>query len=420
MPQPPGAPLPPVLTNTGMDAASAPPLIGGPTPPPRSSGRRFVAVALSLCLFLFIADGVVSLADDILTLLLKSHLLSPLRGVAFFFSILAAIFIYALMACTPLIPKRFFLPIALFNPFAALAIIPVLIFHQRAEGMASLVISICQILLGVAVLVGLRGGRGFGMPLVSENQLSGRGFSWLNLSVFILANIFVLAPVVLAYVFFCASLGIGHLTEGFVSLRPGGLTLQARTYVRDDGKTVELVPMAHVADASFYRKVSSSFPTNSVVLMEGVTDHNHLLTNTLSYKRMAKSLGVAEQQKEFKPSEVEVTRADVDIGEFSPETIALLNVAMLLYSKGINIETLTKFSQFAPPPGFERQLWDDILHKRNRHLLEEMRARLTDTDTIVLPWGAAHMPELSHEIQKMGFRLKTTRDYRAIGFFKGS
>ena len=72
--------------------------------------------------------------------------------------------------------------------------------------------------------------------------------------------------------------------------------------------------------------------------------------------------------------------------------------------------------QFSPPPDFEEQVLDDLLHKRNRHLLEKIQARLMESDNLIVPWGAAHMPELAREIQRSGFRVGEIREYTAIRF----
>jgi hypothetical protein len=201
-----------------------------------------------------------------------------------------------------------------------------------------------------------------------------------------------------------------------VALHPSGMSVQVRKYVRNDGKSVRLYPMAHVADRNFYQTISSSFPTNSIVLMEGVTDNEHLLTNHITYKRMAATLGLSEQQKEFKPSEEQMERADVDVKEFTTNTIGFLNLVMRIHSKGLDAATLMELMSFSPAPGFEKELFDDLLRKRNRHLLDEMKKRLPDSNNIVVPWGAAHMPEIAREIQKDGFRLEESRDYTVIRF----
>ena len=68
------------------------------------------------------------------------------------------------------------------------------------------------------------------------------------------------------------------------------------------------------------------------------------------------------------------------------------------------------------PPGWVKQLMDDVLTKRNHHLLGVIRERLPTSEIIVVPWGAAHMPEIHREIQKIGFRVVETKDYVAIRF----
>jgi hypothetical protein len=422
-PPPPPPPLPPV-------ASPPPPPIPAASGQP-SSVRRFVAVLLSLCLLLFLANGFVSLLDDTLILFFRLHLLGGFRDFLGFFAVILALIIYALMGLTPMIPKRFFVPVTLFIPFAALALLPFLIYFYNRAQWASWCISLFQIILGLILVrrLRLRGTKDTSSPesaqkparqrplsLVSVNALNPRSFSWLNLSAFILINLFVLFPALLAYLFFCGSLAMGHLSEGFIRLHPGGLTVEVRKYVRDDGKTIQLVPMAHVGEPEFYRGLTQSFPSNSVVLMEGVSDDSNLLTNKVTYQRMAKSLGLSEQQKEFKPLAGEWVPADVDVKEFAPTTIGFLNMAMLVHKYGLNLQTMLPLLQYSPPANVQEQLWDDLLHKRNRHLLGELRGRLSDSDYFIIPWGAAHMPEISHEIQNSGFHLAETQKFQAIRF----
>ena len=38
---------------------------------------------------------------------------------------------------------------------------------------------------------------------------------------------------------------------------------------------------------------------------------------------------------------------------------------------------------------------DDLLRKRNRRRLGEIHARLSQWENIIVPWGAAHMPEIA-------------------------
>src|SRR5262249_31099317 len=139
-------------------------------------------------------------------------------------------------------------------------------------------------------------------------------------------------------------------------------------------------------------------------------------------KRMAKSFGLADQKEVFrfkKGGTLRVVRADIDVDQFSASTIALLNLVALVHSKGLNVENFSRLIQQAPSPGFERQLLDDVLVKRNQHLTEQIQSNLSQSDNIMVPWGAAHMPGIAREIQKSGFRLTETREYAVIRFYGG-
>ena len=396
-------------------AGSPPPLPTGPVRKP-SSARPVLAILLSLCLAVFLLDALVSLLDDSLIVAFGVHVLSGTRGTAFLFAMLMAILIYALMGLTPMIPKRLFLPLTLFHPMAGLAVILCLIYFYYRIEQVSWLISLAQVLLGLSVLYCVQDGFKLRWPLVPEAWLEDRRFSWLNLSGFLLVNALVLLPLVLVYLALCAHLAVDHFSDGFVALRPGGLIVQVRKYVRNDGKTIQLVPMSHIGEPDFYRKLSQSFPTNSLILMEGVTDDRNLLTNQISYKRAATSLGLVEQQNDFKPRRSNWVRADVDVEQFSTNTIAFLNLVMLLHSQGIKPKTILPLMQYSPTPHFQEQLFDDLLKKRNRRLLDEVQSRLQDSENLIVPWGAAHMPGIARELQKSGFSVAETREYTAIRF----
>jgi hypothetical protein len=376
--------------------------------------RPLLVLLLSVGLGLFLADAVISLVDESLIRLLDLHVLTWLRMPLSLFTMLLALVIYGLMGLTPMIPKRVFLPLALFNPVATLVAIPCLIYfygriHQIAWGIA-----FGQVLLGLIILYRVQGGLKFRWPLVPAPQLKDRRFSWRNLSVFLLVNVVVLVPAVFVYLGLCAVLAVNHFSDGFLALRPSGFTVQVRKYIRADGKTIQLVPMLHIGEPEFYQTLAQSFPTNALILMEGVTDNRNLLTNKITYERMAATLGVAEQHEEFKPRG-ELVRADVDVAQFSSNTLAGLNLVMLIHARGMTPETLIKLMQFSPPH-FEEQLFDDLLRKRNRHLMGEIQTRLLQAENLIVPWGAAHMPEIAEEIQKAGFQVDETQEYVAIRF----
>ena len=399
--------------NDQPNAGSVPPPI---LPPAAESAvlRQGLAIVLSLGLGLFLADGVVSLMDDSLILLFDLHLLAWLRGIVFLLALFLVLVIYGLMGVTPLVPKRLFLPLVLFVPAGLLVIIPAAIYCFGRMQQLSWFISLGQVILGLFILHRAQAGFKFRWPLLAATQLTGRRFSWRHLSCFLVVNIFGLLPALLIYLGLWAVLAVDHFSGGFVALRPAGVTVQVRKYVREDGKTIQLVPMAHVAETKFYQDLALSFPTNAIVMVEGVSDDQNLITNHVTYERMAATLGVTEQDVAFEPRG-ELVPADVDVSVFTSNTIAALNLVMLVHARGLNAHTFQELMQFSPPH-LEEQLFDDLLHKRNLHLLKEIEDRLPTAELIIVPWGAAHMPELAREIQKDGFRVVETRDYVAIQF----
>jgi hypothetical protein len=392
-----------------------PPLL--PESKPKSGSLRYLlAILLSLYLGLFLADAIVSLADDSLILLFKLHLFAGIRSIVCLFAMLMAIVVYGLMGLAPMIPKRWFLPLTLFYPASQLALVPFLIYFLGRLQQINWGFSCGQVILGLGILYWIQGGFKFRWLLVARDQLAGRRFGWWNLSVFGLVNVFVLLPATIVYLFICTAVAVTHFSDGFMVLHPGGLTVQVRKYIRNDGKTIELFPMSHVADAGFYQRVSQTFPTNSIILMEGVSDKKNLLTNGISYQRMAKFLGLTEQKVRFGHGRGKMVRADVDVEQFSTNTIDFLNLVMLIHAEGLTAATVLKYAEYSPPPNLQEQLIDDLLRKRNQHLVEGIQSHLSQTDNIMVPWGVAHMPGIVREIQKSGFRLDETKEYMVIRF----
>ncbi len=378
--------------------------------------RKFVSILLSLCLGLFLADAAVSLLDDSLIQFWDLRALSGVRGIVFLFSFLATILTYFLMGVTPMIPKRFFLPITLFGPVVMLGTIPPSIYYFDRLPRIMWFISLCQVLVGLCFLAWLQRGWRFRLPIIPDERVGSRAFSLLNLIGFCLANILVLAPCCLAYLAWCGSLAADHFSAGFLALRSDRMAVRAKQYVRNDGKTIHLIPMMHIGEADFYQQIVKSFPTNSVILLEGVTDRKNLLKHELTYKRVAASLGLSEQKEEFEPTRGRPRPADVDVEQFSEKSIAFLNLTTLLYSRGLTAEVILKMIQQSSDPLLAKHLMEDLLTRRNEHLLNEIQAELLLSDQIVVPWGAAHMRGVSEGIQKSGFRETTTQEYNILHY----
>ena len=176
---------------------AVPPALAAESKPQSSSMRQLLAGLLSLCLGLFLADGVISLIDDSLIVVSGLHLLTGLRATVSLFAMLMALLTYGLMGLTPLIPKRLFLPLALYYPVTQLGLIPFAIYCYTKLALVVWCVSLGQVLLGLGLLFQLQGRLKLRWALVPVNQLNARRFSWRNLSVFVLVNAFALLPAVL-------------------------------------------------------------------------------------------------------------------------------------------------------------------------------------------------------------------------------
>ncbi|RYD21374.1 MAG: hypothetical protein EOP88_11630 [Verrucomicrobiaceae bacterium] len=371
---------------------------------------------LSLTLVAFLASALVALASDTLIVIFDNHLLAKAAAGLAVPVVLMTLFIYLLMALTPMVPKRFFLPLTLCGPLTALAALPLFIYFYPQAKWIVWGMSLVQVVAGVVLMRLIARSWKWRWPHFPANRLESPGFRWRNTLGFSAANLLVALPALVLYVAGCGVVAVSHFTEDFVSLSPSGVTMQVRTYTRDDGKKVELVPMSHIGDKDFYQILSESFAPTATVLLEGVSDKEHILTEKVGYAKTAEDLGLAEQQKEFKPKG-ELVPADVDLSQFSKTSLDYLKKTLDLHSKGINAATLPVLME-TPPPDLPEKLLHDLLTLRNAHLLQVMEERLKTSDHIIVPWGAAHMPGISAGVLKAGFRLEDKEDHVAIRFGK--
>jgi hypothetical protein len=378
--------------------------------------KKFVSVLCSICLGLFLVDASLSLLDDSLILAFGVHAFSAARSLAFLTFFPVMLLTYAMIGLTPMVPKRWFLPVIFFAPAAILAMLPMVIYHFDQVQVASWFVSLAEVVLAWWILRRVQGRFAFRWPLVPEAQLGEKTFSWGNLLGFGLGNVLVLAPAVLIYLAVCGSLAVGHFTEGFLRLQADGLVACAKTYVRGDGKTILLMPMMHIAEPDFYAQVMKAYPPHAVILNEGVTDNEHLLEAKLDYTPAATALGLSSQNQQCMGMVEGARPADVDVDVFSKPTLDFVNLVARLYANGLDVDALKQLSRKAQNPQLEDQIVADLLLKRNEHLLGEMQAELHRANVIVVPWGATHMPWIAGEIEQAGFRLSSTQEFKIFNF----
>jgi hypothetical protein len=370
---------------------------------------------LNLVVVLFLVDAGLSFLHS----LSSFGAFQPFAGVSALASLLlllAALVTYVLVGFTPSIPRRWFLPVILWT-VGVLLLLPLLsIYWFFAMPVVSLVLAVFQVTLGCWLVWSTQGGWILRWPLIRSQHLSGGSFRWPRLAGFACLNVILVLPAIGVYLALCLHLAVDHFSGGFLRLDAGGITGIAKQYTRADGKVVHLVPMMHIGESKFYEELSQSIPTNSIVLLEGVSDRRQRLKHELSYQRMAESVGLQEQQDEFEPGRGLPRNADIDVSEFSTKTLELLNLVIAYHSKGGSPELIRELMEKGQDPEALKGLWSDLLTRRNEHLLKELKRALTETTIVMVPWGAAHMPGIAAGVEADGFQVAERKRYRMVQF----
>jgi hypothetical protein len=391
----------------------------------------------NLFLIMFLTDGVISVFDELLSLF-SVQALSGLRNFIASAVILLAVPIYLCLGVDKRLPKRIFLPLIFFVFWCPLS----LWFFPSLSGSKTypLLIAFGQVFLSISPFLYLRKMGGHSI-LMTKTMFRSPFFSLRNTLIFAAANLFVVPIALVLITLSAADSYIEKKTSGFMRIAPDGIYMSDRVYRLDD-KTIRLVAMIHLGEKEYYRDLSGSVSSRrTIVLAEGVTDKMKLLRNKFGYGKIAGFLGLTSQEKmrfngrligdgeikdqEFKGTDAgatDILGADVDVSAFHPSTICFLNAfGTYMNDNASFLEALQAFNKWANKnvtPEMNNTLMEDILYLRNRTVIQHMGQALSRYDTIVIPWGALHMPEIEDAVLRRGFVLKEERRRISISFVK--
>jgi hypothetical protein len=62
---------------------------------------------------------------------------------------------------------------------------------------------------------------------------------------------------------------------------------------------------------------------------------------------MARALGLAEQHEKFDPTSGEIVMADIDVDQFTTNTLDLLNLVILIHAGNLDSGTIQKLMQYS-------------------------------------------------------------------------
>ena len=394
--------------------------------------RRFA----NIYIVLFLIDAGLSLIDELLQA--SSFSLAFLTEIRFFFAsvvITLSMILYACLGIDRRLPKRVFLPLTLFASWSALAMWPLsgFITHE-AFGLTA---AIGQIVLGVIVIILLRGLDGRNM--LTEEQFQAPMFSLRNTLGFAAINL-LLTPFFLIYTGLAVTSSyLEDQTAGFLRLSPVGIHMTERSYHLAQ-KEIRLAGMMHIGKEDYYDDLAKSIPTEgTIILAEGVTDQDRLLESQFDYGKLAGLIGLTSQDKMRlngnavaldalnmtgqvirEPGKPDIANADIDLNRFEPKTIEFLNaLGRSLFGNKPLAEGLVDYNLWIEENMTEEGIagvMADILDKRNDAVIAGLVKTLKRYDTIVIPWGAMHMPAIEAAVLEQGFTPGKTQERLSLDF----
>lgn len=384
-----------------------------------------------LCTFTngLIATYALDAALSLPLLFAESGILELLRDALAMLVVIQCILAIPLLGVSRKLPLSVFVPIIVSTLWLNLGAIPILFYVESSVLEPSLVLCQCFVAVGVFFRVrSLRGGEDWRFDL---EWFSGRLFS---LPYFVGYQIgafsLLLISILLLLVVGLAS-GVDVGTKGFVRFDSQGISLADRTY-EDFGNRVRLIGMMHIGEDEGYRRLFRDLGRGSssmLVLTEGVSDSEGLLSSNYSYGPLAETLGVGEQRAiedyvdwEGREHEADSNRptfmnADLDLSEFDPTTVELLaEIGEIYRSDDLLAGFLDVYERMRRDPEASASFTEDIIERRNRTVIAHIIDFKEDYREIVVPWGAMHQPGIEAAIEEMGFVRRSTRYIQFISW----
>lgn len=394
--------------------------------------RRFA----NFYIIIFLVDAGLSLVDELLVMAGSPYpLLTNGRLLVAFVTIALSLVVYVCLGIDRRLPKRVFLPMTLYITWCTLAMWPLSGVIDRAS--LPLVAAIGQAATGLLAIALLRG-----RVLLPQELFQTNIFSLKNILGFTAINL-LLTPFVLLY----GSLALAgnyleERTAGFLRISPVGVYMAERSYHRES-KKIRLAGMIHIGREEYYADLAGSVSTEAtIILAEGVTDRDHLLEHNFDYSKLAGVIGLSSQDKmqidgnlvdlddpdqetEGVGDKPDIAWADIDLSHFDPQTIEFLNaIGQTLFSGKPLAEALAEYTAWADENMTPERVDDvmmDILDKRNEVVIASISKALQRYETIVIPWGAMHMPAIEAAVLEQGFEPgeRTERmslDFRTIPY----
>ncbi len=360
----------------------------------------------------FTGDAALSLLEEVVRHATGSRAILPVRNFLAWMVVLAALVVLPAMTLSPRLPPSVLAPPALFALWTVLGAAPLPAFGS-GDRLSFALVGLQLAVVGLAFwrIRRLSGGRSFDLGATrSDAPAFSPAYSLKAAGILGVGGLALLA----AYLPLWLMSSLQSLTDGFVRFDLQGVSLADRRFERD-GQEVRLVGMMHIGEGDSYAALVQSFVGGStVVLAEGVTDSEGLMEAPLSYEGVAQALGL-DTQNEIEaylgePETEELTQwpvvhhADLDLSDFHPESVALLESIAGVWDGD---DPRAALRELVRRHDEDPEQWavfrEDVLTRRNLHLLGQLREALTEYERVIVPWGALHQPFVQRQTLEMGF-----------------
>ncbi len=374
-------------------------------------------------------DGTLSIVDDLLKVYGDSSVLTGFRQTVAFTVIGLLPVVLLLMILVPPMPRRIFIPAFLCTIWANFIIWPL---TPGAGPLASLPVAAMQVVVFLLTIFWIYRRTGRFSLMASD----------LPVKKHLIRRVFLgfLTTVVSLAIAFVFLIGIGLRdkieaeTGGYLTFSRAGVSVTEKTLAKGD-KSVRLIGMVHIGDDDFYKNLFASFPPDSLVLAEGVSDRTGRMTGSMTYDGVARVLGLSSQvevqsqwiEKSVRdmqadptdvPRRAPIMSGDIDMSDFSDLTIGFLRDTAEVYGAP-NMSKAYERMVVMNERYTEEQAsaaFTEVIEKRNTHVLNTLDEQIKTRDSIVIPWGAQHMPGLEKGLLTRGFKITAEQTRLVISF----
>jgi hypothetical protein len=391
---------------------------------------------INFFLLAYALDAAISTIDDLVFVLAGAHVLGFIRSPLALMVLFLCVVVYLSIGIDSRLPKRVLLPPILLAVWAGFGCVPLPVFFDIRSVMLGT--SLVQLGLGVFAFILVKRITG-GSWFLTQEFFKRPVFQFKNTALFTVANIIAVPVAVCLLLVLSVHLYLHNNTAGFMQAGTDGIYLQERTYSRDV-KTIHLVAMMHIGNKEYYDELSHFLSSGStIVLAEGVTDDTGIIKNFPSYSKFADFIGLDTQENmvmhgkmleyddlstpDDDPAsmiETGIVRADIDSQDLSEDALEFVqNVGELFNDEQSFAESFGSYMSWYSDnmtPEKEKIVMGELIDKRNEVLLHYLDEALLYHDTIVIPWGAMHMPGLERAILQKDFLPGESRSRLAVGF----